>query len=64
MIVRSIQSTHWFQSRTTAAISPRNGTTTPIRFTVRSALDIMALRFTHIRAAFLRFSSRIQSPNL
>ena len=55
MIVRSIQSTHWFQSRTTAAISPRNGTITPIRFTIRSPLD-MTLRFAQIRTAFLRFS--------
>ena len=63
MIARSIQSTHWFHSSTTAAISPRNGTITPIRFTVRSALD-MALRFTHNRARFLEVWSRIETLNL
>ena len=37
-IPRSIQSTHWFHSSTTAAMSPRKGTTTPIRLAMRSAL--------------------------
>src|SRR3954469_20915257 len=40
MIARSVASTHWFQSSTMAASRPRNGTTTPIMFAVRSALDI------------------------
>src|SRR5215211_5003670 len=40
MMPRSIQSTQDCHSRTTAAISPRKGTTTPIMFAMRSALVI------------------------
>ena len=63
MIVRSIQSTHWFHSRTTAAIRPRNGTITPIRFTVRSALD-MALRLAQNEYGFLAVFSGIFTSKL
>src|SRR5215470_8248713 len=40
MIARSVASTHWFHSSTIAARRPMNGTTTPIMFAVRSALDM------------------------
>ena len=52
MMPRSIQSTQLFHSRTMAAISPRNGTTTPIMFAMRSAL-VMRCRLTHIGQGFL-----------
>src|SRR5215207_5891737 len=52
MMPRSIQSTQLCHSRTIAAINPRNGTTTPIMFAMRSDL-VMPCRLTHIRTGFL-----------
>ena len=52
MIPMSIQSTHLFHRRTIAAISPRNGTTTPIMLAVRSAL-VMYCSLAHVQLRFL-----------
>src|SRR5215218_374445 len=63
MIARSIQSTQLCNRRTMAAISPRNGTTTPMRFAARSAL-VMACRLTHINLPFLWQLPAIQQGKL
>src|SRR5918992_4105947 len=63
MMPRAIQSTQLCHSRTTATISPRNGTTTPIMFAMRSAL-VMYCRLTHIRRAFLWTWAALCNPDL
>src|SRR5215213_10622835 len=63
MMPTSIQSTHLFHRRRTAAISPRKGTTTPIMLALRSAL-VMRCRLARVAWSFLSIFRAESGPLL